>query len=205
MEPTLQEIRRNFDHKWRNCLSKAERNELEYVEGSDDALFGAFVELYRALLERKKFQQPNDIDEFRDVQRRLPEDQKMRIFLTGRDGRPSCGAICTAIGKTGVYLFGACNELGMTTNGSYLLQWKVIQWLKEQGCRWYNLNGINPDKNPGTYHFKAGIAGKAGRDVHYLGRFDAYAGSGTARSIHLLSRAVLSCKRLLARPKKTPC
>ena len=90
--------------------------------------------LYRALLARKKFKEPNDIGEFREVQRQLPEGEKMRVFLTGRDGRPSCGAICSAIGKTGVYLFGACNDEGMTTNGSYLIQWKAIQWMKQQGC-----------------------------------------------------------------------
>ena len=203
LEPSLEEIRRNFDRKWRNCLSRAERNELECVEGSGDALFGAFVELYRALLERKRFRQPNDIEEFRNIQQRLPEDQKMRIFLTGRDGRPSSGALCTAIGNTGVYLFGACNELGMTTNGSYLVQWEAIQWLKQEGCRWYNLNGINPENNPGTYHFKAGIVGKAGRDVRYLGRFDAYQGSAAATSIHLINKAALRCRSVLARATKT--
>ena len=202
LEPSLEEIRRNFDHKWRNCLNRAERNALECAEGSDDVLFGAFVELYRALLGRKRFQEPNDIDEFRDIQRRLPDGLKMRILLTGRDGRPSCGAICTAIGTTGVYLFGACDDLGMTTNGSYLIQWKAIQWLKQQGCRRYNLNGINPERNPGTYHFKAGIAGKGRREVRYLGRFDAYAGSATATSIHVINTAMLSCKRLLAQAKK---
>jgi lipid II:glycine glycyltransferase (peptidoglycan interpeptide bridge formation enzyme) len=48
--------------------------------------------------------------------------------------------------------------------------------MRETGCRYYNLNGINPDANPGTYHFKAGVAGKRGMDVHYIGRFDAHSG-----------------------------
>jgi hypothetical protein len=198
LEPSLEEIRKNFDHKWRNCLSKAERNGLECVEGADDDLFGAFMELYRALLARKKFKEPNDISQFRRVQRRLANDQKMRVFLTGKDGSHSCGGICTGIGTTGVYLFGACNESGMTTNGSYLIQWKIIQWLKQQGCRQYNLNGLNPERNPGTYHFKAGIAGKTRREAQYIGRFDTFAGSATATGIHAINRAYLRCKSLLA-------
>ena len=193
----LADIRMNFDHKWRNCLSKAERNELEYVEGTGDALFADFMHLYRALLDRKKFKEPSDIAEFRAIQQQLPDDQKMMLFLTGKNGTVSCGAICTALGRTGVYLFGACNDQGLTTNGSYLIQWKIIQWLKQQGCLHYNLNGINPEKNPGTYHFKAGVAGKARREVRYLGRFDAYAGSPTATGVHVMNAALLRCKSML--------
>lgn len=202
LEPALEDIRRSFDHKWRNRLSRAERNELEYTDGTDDESFGAFAELYRSLLDRKKFKEPNDIREFRAIQEHLPGNQKLRVFLTGRDGTPSCGAVCSAYGGTGIYLFGACNEAGMTTNGSYLIQWKVIQWLKDRGCRLYNLNGINPETNPGTYHFKAGVAGKTGRDVRYLGRFDAYEGSATATAVHLAAKAHLSFRQLLAISRK---
>lgn len=44
------------------------------------------------------------------------------------------------------------------------------------GVAVYNLNGVNPVKNPGTYKFKNDLAGKHGRDVFYVGRFDAHAG-----------------------------
>ena len=37
------------------------------------------------------------------------------------------------------------------------------EWIKEKGLRYYDLNGINPETNPGTYHFKRGLAGKKGR------------------------------------------
>ena len=201
LQPSLEETRKNFDHKWRNCLSKAERNGLVYSAGSDDRFFHAFMELYRALLHRKQFKEPNDINEFREMQRRLPDSLKMMVFLTGAGDDPSCGGVCTAIGATGVYLFGACNDAGLKTNGSYLIQWKAIQWLKEQGCRWYNLNGVNPDANPGTYHFKAGIAGKSGLDTRYLGRFDAYAGSATATIVSAANRAALSARRAVARAR----
>ena len=172
-------------------------------EGTDDGLFGAFMLLYRALLDRKQFKEPSSIAEFRAIQRRLPDDQRLRIFLTGRDSVPSCGAICTALGDTGVYLFGACNDSGMSTNGSYLIQWRAIQWMKQQGCRWYNLNGVNPEKNPGTYHFKAGVAGRAGQDVKSMGRFDAFAGSATATSVHLANLIARRCSKLIDDARQT--
>ena len=180
IRPPLEEVRKKLDQKWRNCLNRAERDELEVIEGTDDELFAEFIGIYHALLERKKFEEPNDINEFRMIQQDLPQEFKMRIFLCRSDGASSAGVICATVGETGVYLFGATNDQGMTNKASYLLQWKAIQWMKENGCLSYNLNGINPVKNPGSYHFKAGLSGKNGKDVYYLGRFDCYPGRTTA-------------------------
>jgi len=36
------------------------------------------------------------------------------------------------------------------------------------------LSGINPAGNPGGYQFKSQLAGENGRDVYFLGPFDAY-------------------------------
>jgi lipid II:glycine glycyltransferase (peptidoglycan interpeptide bridge formation enzyme) len=46
-----------------------------------------------------------------------------------------------------------------------------MEWIKEKGLRYYDLNGINPETNPGTYHFKRGLAGKKGIDVEFLGKY----------------------------------
>lgn len=181
----LDEVRKKLDQKWRNCLNKSERNGLEVIEGTDDAMFSDFIALYRALLDRKKFQEPNDINEFRRIQQDLPSEYKMRIFLCQSNGISSAGAISGAVGDSGIYIFGATNDEGMSNKGSYLLQWKAIQWLKAIGCKYYNLNGINPEKNPGGYHFKSGLSGKNGHDVYYLGRFDCYPGELTVRLARL--------------------
>jgi hypothetical protein len=195
-----EDLRKKLDQKWRNCLNKAERNELEVVEGTNDSLFAEFIDLYHALLERKQFQEPNDINEFRAIQRDLPPECKMRIFLCRSNGASSAGVISATMGETGVYLFGATNDQGMANKGSYLLQWKAILWMKEHGCRNYNLNGINPLKNPGSYHFKEGLSGKNGKDVSYLGRFDSYSGEITARLARTADFVLPFMKKIL---KKT--
>jgi len=198
IQPTIEEIRKNFNQKWRNCLNKAERNQLEIVEGTEDGLFADFIGIYRELLQRKKFQEPNDINEFRMIQNELPAKFKMGIFLIRSTGLSSVGAICVAIGETGVYLFGATNDDGMKNKGSYLLQWQAIQWMKNNGCRSYNLNGINPTVNPGSYHFKAGISGKRGEDLHYLGRFDCYSGAISAALAHIADLVFPFMKKIVS-------
>lgn len=174
LESPLAEIRKGFEQKWRNCLNHAERNSLVITQGTGDSLFEDFIPLYRELVARKKFTESNDINEFKRIQASLPEACKMRIFLCRENGMLTGGAICSAAGDSGLYLFGATSDLGLKNKGAYLLQWHALQWLKDQGCKNYNLNGINRVTNPGSYHFKTGLGGKCSREVHYLGRFDCY-------------------------------
>jgi lipid II:glycine glycyltransferase (peptidoglycan interpeptide bridge formation enzyme) len=170
----LEEIRRSMDPKWRNCLNKAEKNGLKIVEGKETKLFDEFIGLYKDLLERKQFDAPNDIMEFRTAQEDLPDDMKMKILLCYENDKLSAGAVFSGIGDTALYLFGAINDLGKQNKSSYLLQWKMIEHLKDNDFRYYDLHGINPTLNRGTYHFKSGLSGKNGKEKRFLGSFEAY-------------------------------
>jgi lipid II:glycine glycyltransferase (peptidoglycan interpeptide bridge formation enzyme) len=199
LRPSGAEIRQKLEKKWRNCLNKAEAADLRLEEGADDGLFDAFIEMYRELVSRKKFSLPNDIGEFRQAQRQLPESQKLRLFICHGSGGLAAGAICSAIGDTGVYLFGATTQYGLTNKASYLVQWRALHAIKEAGCSFYNLNGIDPAKNPGTYHFKVGLNHKNGRDLRYLGRFDCW----PERASGAMLRRVAAAYPLLARLRRT--
>jgi lipid II:glycine glycyltransferase (peptidoglycan interpeptide bridge formation enzyme) len=174
LTPSIESLRKGFDPKWRNHLNRAIRNGLNIIEGQDDGLFGEFIKIYEEMHARKRFALPNDINEFREIQKKLPEEAKMNIIICLSNGKPGAGAICSAIGNTGLTLFRATNEIGMESAGSYLVQWRILEWAKERNCLYYNLNGINPDKNPSTYRFKAGVCGRNGKDVYYIGQFNSY-------------------------------
>lgn len=173
LNPALDSLRKGFDQKWRNSLNRSMKNNLQLLEGNSDEMFEIFISLYRELLDRKQFVEPNDINEFRLIQKDLPTNYKMKIYLCRYENQYCVGAIMATIGQTAVYLFGATNEIGMKCNGSYLIQWAFIEWLKQNQFICYNLNGINPATNPGTYRFKAGLCGKNGKDVYFLGKFEA--------------------------------
>jgi lipid II:glycine glycyltransferase (peptidoglycan interpeptide bridge formation enzyme) len=68
----------------------------------------------------------------------------------------------------------------MKSKGAYLLQWSMIQWLKRQGVRHYDLGGINPEINPGVYHFKSGLSGV---DQSHIGPFVACENSLSAVAV----------------------
>jgi len=169
------DLRKGMRPHWRRYLNVAEKGDLEITEGSAGVLFDEFVGIYRELVNRKAFAEPNDIRKFRSIQERLPQNLKMKILLCKAEGKLRSGLICSAIGDTAIYLYGATSNAGLKIRGSYLLHWKLIEWLKETGIATYDLHGINPATNPGTYKFKADLCGSNGRDVHFLGQFDAHA------------------------------
>jgi lipid II:glycine glycyltransferase (peptidoglycan interpeptide bridge formation enzyme) len=118
---------------------------------------------------RKQYEPGVDYDEFRKIQKKLPLPLKMRILVCEYESKPVTATIVTAVGDTGIYLLGATGDKGQNLKGAYISQWLMIKWLKERGCKWYDMGGINPEKNPGVYHFKAGLSGK---DVYHSGQFE---------------------------------
>lgn len=174
IQPSLKDLESGFHRKWRNHLNGARKQQFKIIEGEDDALFAKFEPIYTEMHRRKQFVSDTQIAHFQNAQRTLTEHEKLRVFLCRVDDEFCAGAICSAMGDTGLYIFGATSNRGLKNNGSYLLQWRILEWLKQRGCQWYNLNGINPVTNPSTFEFKTRLAGKHGRDVHFVGHFDAY-------------------------------
>jgi lipid II:glycine glycyltransferase (peptidoglycan interpeptide bridge formation enzyme) len=169
---SLEELRAGIRKEWRRQLRIAENQNLTVVAGTSDELFGDFASIYDEMVRRKQFPEPNDIREFRAIQERLPDRQKMRIFLC-RAGSTTCaGLVCSALGDTAVYLFGATSDAGLEARGSYLLQWRLAEWLKTEGLALYDLHGVNAELNPGVYRFKNDLCGTNGRHVRFIGPFD---------------------------------
>jgi hypothetical protein len=196
------ELRRGMDKKWRNCLSKAERSQLRVEVGTGSHPFDEFLAIYADMLDRKRFVPTADFDTHRRLQKNLPELLKMRVLLARQDGRPCAAAVISAMGDTGLYLFGATNDLGMRTCASYLVQWRAVQLLKELGASTYDLHGINPEHNPGTYHFKKGLAGKQGTEATFARQAQSFVPTATSVSILLAERWCQWGRGFKSRPRR---
>jgi hypothetical protein len=195
----LADLRAGLDKKWRNCLSKAERSGLTVASGTSLAIFDEFTTVYARMLERKQFTPTADIQKHRRLQQRLPEALKMGVVVARQNGAPCAGAIYSAIGNTALYLFGGTDEVGMQSSASYLVQWQIVQELIGRQVAYYDLNGINPDTNPGTYHFKKGLAGKLTPEVTFAPQVQAHHASLANQSILLLDRLRLRIRASRAR------
>jgi lipid II:glycine glycyltransferase (peptidoglycan interpeptide bridge formation enzyme) len=152
-------LRKRLDKKWRNQLSRAEKNNLTIVSGRSKIEFQAFREIYSQMLSRKQFETTVDIDEFARIQESLPEQQRMHVSIAHHQGVPVAGLVASAMGNSAIYLLGATSDEGLNAKGAYLLHWTLIQAMKESGIKSYDLGGIDPEVNPGVYHFKQGFSG----------------------------------------------
>ena len=177
LSPSLDHLREAMASHWKRELKVSERKQMQIVEGDNDDLFAAFITIYKEMVFRKKFIEPNDISQFRRIQAGLPKQLKMKIMLCKLSDEVCSGLICSALGNTALYLFGATSDKGMKSRGSYLLQWRLLETLKREGVSVYNLHGINPARNPGTYKFKSDLAGGNGRECQFLGKFESVPGA----------------------------
>jgi lipid II:glycine glycyltransferase (peptidoglycan interpeptide bridge formation enzyme) len=173
LSPSLESIRKGFHQKWRNLLNSAEKHGLSFIEGRSQQIFNEFMRVYRSMIERKNYDNPVDIEKFAAMFERLPEELRPLVILTGKGDDYYAGGVFSTIGDTGIFLLGAVNEEGMKTKASYLVQWRVINYLKENEFKKYDLGGVDPEETPNTFHFKAGLCGKNPAIERRLGEFNA--------------------------------
>jgi lipid II:glycine glycyltransferase (peptidoglycan interpeptide bridge formation enzyme) len=179
------EIRKKLDQKWRNQLNRSEKNNLEVIEGTSDDLYNVFLKLQKEMQDRKQYKPTVDYVEFGKIQSKLPESMKMHIVICNYDGQPVTATIGAAIGDRGIYMLGATGDMGMKQKSAYLSQWKMITWLKDRGCRWYDLGGIDPDNNPGVYHFKVGMTSS---DVQHIGQYEVSSNAVSSLAVGLAEK-----------------
>ncbi len=190
LSPSLEELRKKLDAKWRNKLAGAEKNNLNIVAGDGLEEYQTFCRLYNQMRQRKNFETTVDVEEFRQIQETLPAGQRMRILICENRGTPVAGLVTSAMGDSAVYLLGATSDAGLNTKGAYLLQWTMIRWLKENGIRQYDLGGIDPAGNPGVYSFKRGFSGLDVCQINPLVASDSAVSSAIVKAGLLMQRAL---------------
>jgi hypothetical protein len=159
LAPELVDLRKRLDVKWRNQLTRSEKNNLKVIAGQGKREYRTFCEIYHEMLKRKGFNTTVDVEEFGRIQEDLPERHRMYVVIAEDCGVPVAGLVASAMGHSAIYLLGATSDAGLQSKGAYLLHWNLIESLKAKGTRWYDLGGIDPESNPGVYHFKKGFSG----------------------------------------------
>jgi lipid II:glycine glycyltransferase (peptidoglycan interpeptide bridge formation enzyme) len=160
LSQSADDIKAHMTQAWRRNLGKSYKYGVTVVSGSTMELIETFLVLYREMKKRKKFREFADLGLIGKLQQQLEGNSRIRIFLCSLQNRPVSCILVSALGQTGIYLHGATGDAGIECRGSYRLHWEAIQWLKQEGCLFYDLNGIDSHKNPGGYQFKSGLAGK---------------------------------------------
>jgi lipid II:glycine glycyltransferase (peptidoglycan interpeptide bridge formation enzyme) len=198
LSPSLEELRKALDPKWRNKLAGAEKNDLHVVVGNGCEQYRVFCQMYERMRERKSFETTVDVEEFGRMQEILTGSQRMQIMICEDKGIPAAGLVVSAMGDSAIYLLGATSDDGLKSKGAYLLHWTAIQWLKSIGVRWYDLGGIDPQRNPGVYSFKKGFSGADVCQINPLVASDSAVSSGMVKAGLALERTLRGPRNALS-------
>lgn len=159
LDRPLDEIRKGFAQKWRNCLNASEKEGLSIRWTSEPRAFSEFRVGHEAFVRGKGFSVNLDAAFYESVRNHSDNDAALELALVECDGKPIAFHLGSYLGDTAVYLLGLTEELALSKKAAYFLHWEVINRAKGRGLKWYDLGGIDPDENPGVFKFKSGLGG----------------------------------------------
>ncbi len=157
---SLDEIGASFNKTWRKYLRRAERDGVTTRRANDDEAFEHVIRLHDSLRDRKGFGVSLDGAFYRDLQRELPEHERLTVILAEFDGQVVGMNLVSALGDTLAGIIGATTPEGASKNAAYSLEWEAVKLAVERGMKRYDLGGIDPEGNPGVYTFKKGTHGE---------------------------------------------
>jgi len=146
-----QELFRKF-HK--DCVQRkirrAERENLQYEEGTSDDLLQKFYRLL-VMTRRRQSLPPQPLSWFRGLIAAFGKDLKIRV--ASKDGVAVASILTLSHKKTMVYKYGCSDAAANKFGGMAFLFWKTIQEAKNLGIREFDLGRSAPD-DPGLIAFK---------------------------------------------------
>lgn len=164
---------RNLSQQWRRNVGLARRENVVVETTSEPTLINEYFDLCRRISEMKQFElrtSPALIQRLLRAQT-IP-DVEARLFVARCSGRVGAGALAFRCGPSVHYFGGASDRAFTKQHPGEAVHWSIVEWGLSRGCRCYDLEGIDPHGNPGTYAFKKKMGGDEvalfGRQVEAL-------------------------------------
>ena len=86
-------------------------------------------------------------------------DVETKLFVARRAGRLSAGVFIIRCGQSAHFFWGGTDRGDSKEGVGEAAHWAAIEWSLAKGCRIYDLEGIDPERNPGVYFFKKKLGG----------------------------------------------
>lgn len=158
LSPSLEDLRKGLDRKWRGHLNKSERSNLEVVVDTDGRHLDVFLRNYDLFKSKKVFEGPEGSFFKHEIENALPF--KDAIILWARiDKIPVAGVVVMKHGTSASYRLSWNSPEGRLAQAHYLLVWKAIELLKKQSVESFDLGGILAQDPTGFNIFKLGLNG----------------------------------------------
>lgn len=143
-------------------IRRAEREKLEYEEGTSEELLHKFYRLV-VMTRRRQHLPPQPLKWFRGLIAAFGNNIKIRV--ASKDGVPVASILTLSHKKSMVYKYGCSNAAFNNLGGTALLFWRTIQEAKASGLEELDMGRSDLD-NPGLVAFKEHF-GASGKLISY--------------------------------------
>ncbi|MEG2348636.1 MAG: peptidoglycan bridge formation glycyltransferase FemA/FemB family protein [Clostridia bacterium] len=161
---------KNFTEKTRYNIRLSLRKGVEVYYSNSKEDLKTFYEIYKVTTIRDNI----GCRPFEYFERMLDAYSKdeIRIYIAKHENDKLSAAIATNYGSELFYLYGASSNIKRNLMPNYAMQWEMIKWGLETGCKKYNFGGIlNLNQNNGLYKFKIGFC-KVEGIIEYIGEIN---------------------------------
>jgi lipid II:glycine glycyltransferase (peptidoglycan interpeptide bridge formation enzyme) len=152
----------NLDSQWRYGARRAIREgvTVEQTSRADDV--AVFFGLCESISAAKRFALPGSRALVENLLRlsREPSAVQARLFVARFQGALVAGALVIHAGARAHYFWGGVDRAHSKLRAGEAVQWAVLEWAVGAGLRLYDLEGVDPERNPGTYEFKKKMGGR---------------------------------------------
>jgi peptidoglycan pentaglycine glycine transferase (the first glycine) len=169
---SVDEILASMRSATRSNIRKATRKGI-VVRAAGASGLAAFGELLAETSRRQGFA-PYPVEYYAEILRQFGEGNHAELLLAEHDGEVLCGAMIIGYGDTVVYKMGGWSGHRTGLHPNELMHWHAMQWARERGYRYYDLEGIDesvaravlageelPESgHRGTTRFKLGLGGE---------------------------------------------
>jgi len=168
LDDTEDKLLMALNGKWRNCLRKGLRSgilinkyAINEIKSSENNILAKILDNYSKMKLEKNF---SGVSETLIETMALQNGDNWNIHLFVANDKESekteepIGAVLSiSFGDTSIYLIGITNSNGRRLNANYVLLWQAILNAKNDGCKWFDIGGLNSTTPKGIAHFKKGL------------------------------------------------
>lgn len=167
----------NLSKQVRYDIRRAKKLNLSIQKSKDSTDIYRFYELCQSISSNKGFTLSASNKLMSQLLTNVSDEKYVESYLfSAHSEEKFCGAaFIIRFGESIHYMWGAVDRAFSKLNIGEAIQWEVIEWALEQQCTLYDLEGIDPKSNPGTYLFKKKLGGDvtvlAGEQIYFLNKF----------------------------------
>ena len=151
---SIEDLYSGFTKNWRKSLKKSEKHSYSVRKVEDTEIVITLYEELRMLksLRKEAFFSVKEINSIIDS-----FGENILIFgAFSEEDKPLAIRGCIIRGDVAYDIFAATGTLSRKLNTSHGLFVELIKECKKQGCKSYDLSGIDPESGPGVFNFKKG-------------------------------------------------